>query len=139
MEIAKTLYNTVVLSCWRDSDFAAEKGERKSLSGSVVTMDGAIIQWVCKKQTGMSLSTMEAEFTSASHVGREILDLKKLVREVGFKVAEPMCMMMDNQAAIRQLKSEDSMASSKKWIYGLNLLIITLSRELSSRNTWNLV
>lgn len=102
-------------------------------------MDGAIIQGVCKKQTGVSLSTMEAEFTSASHVVREILDLKKLVRGVGFKVAEPMCMMMDNQAAIRQLESEDSMASSKKWMYGLNLLIITLSRELSSRNTWNLV
>ena len=49
----------------------------------------------------------------ASHVGREMPGLRELVNEVGFQVAEPMCMMMDNQAAILQLKFEDSMASSK--------------------------
>ena len=78
-----------------------------------MTMDGAVVQWVCKKQTGVSLSTMEAEFMPASHVGREMLGLRELVNEVGFQVAEPMCMMMDNQDAIQQLKFEDSMASSK--------------------------
>ena len=113
MNIAKSLSNTVVLCCWSDDEFAADKDDRKSVSGGVVTVDGAVVQWVCKKQTGVSLSMMEAEFTSASHIGREMLGLRELVNEVGFLVAEPICMMMDNQAAIQQLKFEDSMASAK--------------------------
>ena len=113
MNIAKSSSNTVVLCCWSDAEFAADKDDMKSVSGGVVTVDGAVVQWVCKKQTGVSLLTMEAEFTSASHIGRKMLGLRELVNEVGFQVAEPMCMMMDNQAAFRQLKFEDSMASAK--------------------------
>ena len=74
-------------------------------------MDGAIVQWVCKKQTGVSLSTMEAEFASASHVGRELLGLRELMREIKYQVEAPMSMLMDNQAAIIQLEAEGSMSS----------------------------
>uniref|UniRef100_A0AAV1SXX8 Uncharacterized protein n=1 Tax=Peronospora matthiolae TaxID=2874970 RepID=A0AAV1SXX8_9STRA len=73
------------LTSWSDSDYAADKVDRKSVTGGVLTMDGAIVQWVCKKQTGMSLSTMEA----------------------------PMSMLMDNQAPIRQLETEGSVSSVK--------------------------
>ena len=74
-----------LLCCWNDADFAADKYDRKSVSGGVVTMDEAIVQWVCKKQTGISLSMMEAKLTSASHVGRELLGLRELVHEVVFR------------------------------------------------------
>jgi hypothetical protein len=103
----------IQVESWSDADFAADKGDRKSVTGGMVTMDGAIVHWICKKQTGVSLSTMEAEFTSASHVGRELLGLRELVRELHFAVSQPMPMHMDNQAAIKQLESEDSMASAK--------------------------
>ena len=56
------------LASWSDSDYAADKADRNSITGGVLTMDYSIVQWVCKKQTGVSLSTMEAEFTSVSHV-----------------------------------------------------------------------
>ena len=96
-----------------DSDYAANKVNGKSVTGGVLTMDDAIIQWVCKKQTGVSLSTMEAEFALASHIGRELLGLRELVCEIGFRVKNPMSMLMDNQAAIKQLESEGSMSSVK--------------------------
>lgn len=113
MDVGASDGRRVQVESWSDADFAADKGDRKSVTGGVVTMDGAIVHWVCKKQTGVSLSTMEAEFTSASHVGRELLGLRELVRELHHVVSEPMHMHMDNQAAIKQLKSEDSMASAK--------------------------
>ena len=65
------------MASWSDSDYAADKADRKSVTGEVLTKDGAIVQWVCKKQTGVSLSTMEAEFASALHVGRELLGLRE--------------------------------------------------------------
>ena len=62
-------------------------------------MDRVIPQctiWICKKQTDVSLSTMEAKFTLASNVGREILGLRELVKEIELPVTEPMLIKMDN-------------------------------------------
>ena len=113
MSVPRNDGDQIILASWSDSDYAADKADRKSVTGGVLTMDNAIVQWVCKKQTGVSLSTMEAEFASASHVGRELLGLKELVCELGFRVNSPMSMLMDNQAAIKQLQSEGSMSSVK--------------------------
>ena len=63
-----------ILASWSDSEYAADKADCKSFTGGVLTMDGAIVQRVCKKQTGVSLSTMEAEFASASHVSENCWD-----------------------------------------------------------------
>ena len=61
----------------------------------------------------MSLSTMEAEFISASQAGRELLGTKELLNELKLRVREPMPMWIDNQAAIKQLESEKSTSSAK--------------------------
>ena len=67
----------VRIECWSDADFAADKADRKSVSGCVLTMDGAVVLWLCKKQSGVSLSsTIEAEFISASQARRELLGTK---------------------------------------------------------------
>ncbi|CAI5746258.1 unnamed protein product [Peronospora destructor] len=95
------------------SDTSADKSDQKSVSGCVLTMDGAVVLWVCKKQTGVALSTMEAEFIAASHAGRELLGLTELFGVLDMKVVEPMPMWMDNQAAIKQLESEKSTSSAK--------------------------
>ena len=55
---------------------------------------------------------MEANFASASHIG-ELLGLRELTYEIGFRVKTPMSKLMDNQAAIKQLDLEDSMSSVK--------------------------
>nr|CCA18210.1 hypothetical protein PITG_14129 [Albugo laibachii Nc14] len=76
--------------------------------------DGAVVFVVVQEtETGVSLSTMEAEFIAASQAGRELLGLRQLFQELGIKIAEPMKMKMDNQAAIKQLESEKSTASAK--------------------------
>ena len=88
----------ICLLSWIDSDFAADKVDRNFVKGGVVTMDGAFVQWICKKQTGVSLSTMEAEseFISSSDVVRELKVLRELLSEIGFQVEEAIKMLMDN-------------------------------------------
>ena len=99
--------------CWSDADFAASKAFRKSISGCVLSVDGAVVLWLCKKQSGVSLSTKEAEFISASQAGRELLGMKEVLSELRLHVCEPMPMWIDNQAAIKQLESEKSTSSAK--------------------------
>ena len=49
----------------------------------------------------------------ALHVARELLGLRELLSEIEFIVVQPIKMLMDNWAAIKQLKSEGSMLSAK--------------------------
>uniref|UniRef100_A0AAV1TMC6 Polyprotein n=1 Tax=Peronospora matthiolae TaxID=2874970 RepID=A0AAV1TMC6_9STRA len=76
-------------------------------------MDGAVVFWLCKKQSGVALSTMEAEFVAASQGGRELLELRELFNELKMAMVEPMPMWMDNQVAIKQLEAEKSTLSAK--------------------------
>ena len=54
----------------KDADFAADKGDMKSITGGFITIDEISMSFVCKKQGVMSLSTMEAEFTDSSIMAR---------------------------------------------------------------------
>uniref|UniRef100_A0AAV1UQ30 Uncharacterized protein n=1 Tax=Peronospora matthiolae TaxID=2874970 RepID=A0AAV1UQ30_9STRA len=98
------------IESWSDADFAADKSDRKLVSGCVLTMDRAVVSWACKKKTSVSVSTMEAEylFISASQAGLELLGLMELFGELYIKVGESMPMWMDNKAAIKLINSKKS-------------------------------
>ena len=96
-----------------DADFAADRVDRKSVTGGLITLNGIPISWTCKKQGGVSLSTMEAEYTAASIVGKEMLGVKELIGELGLELVMPMTLMVDNQAAIKQLSGDKASAKAK--------------------------
>ena len=56
-----------------DSDWRGDCMDRKSISGFAVLLDGGAISWGSKKQTSVSLSTIEAEFIAALTAVKEIL------------------------------------------------------------------
>ena len=59
----------VLVEAFSDADgFAANKINRKSVSGGVLMVDGMIVGWLCKKQKYVALSSMEAEFVAASQL-----------------------------------------------------------------------
>ena len=68
--------------------------------------------WLCKKQYGVSLSTMK-EFISASQAGQVLFGLKEHFGELKMRVCDPMPMWVDKQAAIKQLESEQTTSSAK--------------------------
>ena len=66
-----------------------------------------------KKQGGLSLSTMEAEFVAASEVARELMGLRQMLGEVGMAPVVPMPMHVHNKAAISQIEREASSIKAK--------------------------
>lgn len=70
--------NPINIEIWSEADFAADKSDRKSVSGCVRTLGGAAVSWAGKKHNGVSLSTIEDEFIDALHAGRELLGLRGL-------------------------------------------------------------
>ncbi|KAE9355288.1 hypothetical protein PF008_g4131 [Phytophthora fragariae] len=65
--------DTIVVEGYSDADFAGDREDRKSVSGGVLMVCGMVVGWICKKQSSVALSTMEAEFVAASQVTAEML------------------------------------------------------------------
>ncbi|KAE9207773.1 hypothetical protein PF004_g16945 [Phytophthora fragariae] len=86
---------------------------RKSVSGGVLMVCGMVVGWICKKQSSVALSTMEAEFVAASQVTAEMLGVVELLSEIGIKVEVPYKLHVDNQAAIKQIEGEDTSGRAK--------------------------
>ncbi|KAE8996368.1 hypothetical protein PF011_g15938 [Phytophthora fragariae] len=108
--IAKYLKGTKSIN---DADYAADKTDRKSVSGGVVMMAGAVVAWMCKKQACVALSTMESEFVAASHTTARMLGVIECLKEIGIKVRMPSLLHVDNQAAIAQLEGGDTTGHAK--------------------------
>ncbi|KAE9159173.1 hypothetical protein PF004_g31638 [Phytophthora fragariae] len=98
---------------YSDADFAADKEDRKSVTGGLVTVDGMPVSWTCRKQGSVSLSTMEAEYTAASVMATELLGVRELLGELRVKHEVPITLRVDNQAALKQLEGEGASAKAK--------------------------
>uniref|UniRef100_M4B6C6 RxLR effector candidate protein n=1 Tax=Hyaloperonospora arabidopsidis (strain Emoy2) TaxID=559515 RepID=M4B6C6_HYAAE len=51
---------------------------------------------------------MDPEYVAASEVGRKLLGVRETLSEIGESPALPMKVLIDNQAAIRQIEGEAS-------------------------------
>ncbi|KAG6603126.1 Integrase catalytic core protein [Phytophthora cinnamomi] len=105
--------DTIVVEGYSDADFAGDRVDRKSVSGGVLMVCGMVVGWICKKQSSVALSTMEAEFVAASQVTAEMLGIVELLSEIGIKVEVPYKLHVDNQAAIKQIEGEDTSGRAK--------------------------
>lgn len=81
-----------------DADWASDPNDRKSFSGSVVSINGCTVSWGCKKQVTIALSSVEAEYMALSDATRETLYVFNLLSEF-FPVAIPVPIYVDNKGA----------------------------------------
>jgi hypothetical protein len=71
-----------------DSDWAKSR-DRKSVGGYIFTLGGAAISWNSKKQSLVSLSTEEAEYSSFTEGSRELLWLRQLLYDINNRETPP--------------------------------------------------
>ena len=88
------------LEAFLDADWAGDMSSRKSTTGFVVFYAGGVISWASRRQTTVSLSSMEAEYCSLTEVCQEIIWLRRLLNDMGESVNEPTVIYEDNQACI---------------------------------------
>ena len=96
---------------YSDADFAAGKSHRKSVTGGFIEVAGMPVLQFTRKQSGVSLSTMEAEYTAASVVVAEMIAIKELIGELGISCVSPMSLKVDNQTSLKLLGGESSSKS----------------------------
>ena len=71
------------LTGYSDADWAGDKEDRKSTSGSIFLLHGGAISWASKKQTFMVLSMIEAEYIALSNASKDACWIKQLLKDLG--------------------------------------------------------
>ncbi|MCI12219.1 G-type lectin S-receptor-like serine/threonine protein kinase RLK1-like, partial [Trifolium medium] len=71
-----------ILEGYTDASWISSVGDYKSTTGWIFTLAGGAISWKSKKQTCITLSTMESEFVALASAGQEAEWLKDLLLEV---------------------------------------------------------
>ena len=95
------------LVAYTDADWAGDKSDRKSTTGSLIKIAGGPVYWRSTKQTGVSLSTTEAEYIAASETSRKIISIRGILQELG--MIDPdftFPLLIDNNGAIAVSKGE---------------------------------
>ena len=105
-----------------DADHAGDPEGHCSVTGFVVMMNGGPISWESKQQKVTALSSAEAEYYAASAIGCEIVFLRCMIEEMGFKQSGPTPVREDNMACMYMAKSSAMYHKSKS----INVLVYRL-------------
>lgn len=106
------------LTCFSDSDFAANRDDRISIGGILLQIDQVPIFWRTFKHKSVSLSTMEAEYVTLCESAKELVWIKNVLLEFnGFNLLRDkfkiFLLCCDNEAAINFSKSSIENARTK--------------------------
>jgi hypothetical protein len=87
------------LKAYTDSDWAADKDTRRSVTGYVFFLGESPISWKSKSQPTVALSSTEAEYMGLASSTQEMLYLKALCLQFGIPVDFPV-VLGDNMSAL---------------------------------------
>jgi hypothetical protein len=98
------------LGVYSDADWASDKTDRKSVSGSVTMLYGGPISWSSKKQKSVATSSCESEYMALAACTKQGQWLAQTLRDLGLgkyvgKNSAKVQMYGDNQGAIALAKN----------------------------------
>ena len=88
------------LHAYVDADFANCATTRRSQTGFVIYFRGTPVSFCSRRQASVSLSTTDAEVRAATECTRELLYLRRLVADLGYKQSGPTPVFEDNKATV---------------------------------------
>ncbi|XP_055632964.1 uncharacterized protein LOC129773391 [Toxorhynchites rutilus septentrionalis] len=105
--------NAKALVAFSDSDWAGDKSTRKSTTGYVVYYAGGAVCWVSRRQSCVTLSTMEAEYVALAETCQEVIWLRRLLEDFGEHQVTATVVNGDNQGCLSFARSARSSKRSK--------------------------
>jgi hypothetical protein len=88
------------VSAFSDSDWAACKKTRRSVTGWIAMINGNPVSWSSKSQRITAQSSCEAELYAASAATNEVVWLRSLLSELELDIGGPSILLVDNQGTI---------------------------------------
>lgn len=91
--------------CWTDSDWAADRDTRRSISVYSISVGKGMVTCSSKKQNTIALSSTEAEYAAVTAAAQEVLHIRSLLKSIGLEQIVATVVFCDNQAAIALTKN----------------------------------
>lgn len=101
----------LTIRAYSDADWAGDGSSSKSTSGSLIILGNGPIIFTSRRQSVVAQSTAEAEYIAANDTVNELQWLVQFLYEISVKHPTPQ-LLVDNQAAVRQIKSCDTSRKS---------------------------
>ena len=96
-----------------DADFAHDKDNSHSMSGYSFHLGEAAFSWYSKKNTHVSHSTADAEYTAAFHRSQNAFWLHQFYEQISLPLESPITIRCDSQSAIAIAVLEETHLKSK--------------------------
>lgn len=92
---------------YTDSNWAGDKGDRRSTCGYVFFLYGGAINWRSRKQPTVALSSVQAEYMAACEAGRDAVHWRMFLTELDSNLLRPgpTVIHCDSQGAIALAKN----------------------------------
>jgi len=90
-----------------DADHGGCKSTGRSTSAYLIKVGTGAVSWRSKLQSIVALSTTESEYIAAVEAGKEILWMRNILEEFGYKLTSPSILRIDNQSAINVAKNPE--------------------------------
>jgi hypothetical protein len=104
---------TDILITWVDANWAENKDDRKSNTGIVIKLYGGVVNWFCRKQGLVTLSSTEAEYVALAEGGQEVIWFLRVLEDLKIKCQYPVKFYEDNQSVLKMLVQEKSSNRTK--------------------------
>jgi hypothetical protein len=90
---------------YTDSNWVRSVSDRKSTSGRCFSLGSAMTSWQSRKQSSISLSTVEAKYIVACSTSCEAIWLRKLLTGLFDMDMEATVILCDNQSSIKMIEN----------------------------------
>jgi hypothetical protein len=94
--------STFDLIGYSDADYAGCNLDRKRTSETCQFLGRSLVSWTSKKQNSIALSTVEAEYIAAGHCCAQLLWMRQILSDYGYKLSK-VSLLCDHENAIRMM------------------------------------
>lgn len=101
------------ITVFSDANWAEDRRDRKSNSGYLISLNGGVISWCCKKQSLVTLSSCEAEYVALCETAKQLTWIRNLVNDIGIQINDPITIKTDSQSAMALSTSQKASNRSK--------------------------
>jgi len=99
--------NNEILVGYSDADFAGDIDTRRSTTGYIFTIDNMPVTWTSQRQKLVTLSTTESEYVAAASAAKEIIWLRKLLKDIDCEMSAPTTLFVDNLSTVKLIKNPE--------------------------------
>ena len=109
----EALGGQIRIICVVDADHAGDKLTRRSYTGIIIKLNGAVVFTFSKRQTTVEAATFGSELIASRIAKEKVQALLYKLRMMGVPVISPSIMVVDNESVVKSVSVPESRLKKK--------------------------